>query len=465
MLAVSGLRKTLGFRDLLLFYIATTFSLRWVAIASASGPSALVVWLAAAAGLFVPLVFTTLELSARYPQEGGVYVWSREAFGPFAGFITAWLYWCTNLPYFPSLLYFAAGNLLFVGGEPWQELSSSSTYFISASIAGLTLTVALNIVGLNVGKWMSNAAGAATWAAAVVLIGAGVLAWSRFGSATPMTAAGFVPALGLKDAIFWSTIAFAFGGVESASALADEIHDAERTVPRAILAAAGAITVLYLAATFSILLAVPQAQVSGLQGIMQAIEAVAIRVGAAWLVPPLALLVVIGAIGGVFGWFAAVARLPFVAGLDRYLPAAFARLHPRWRTPHVALLTQAAFALVFVVLGQAGTSVRGAYDVLVSMSIITYFIPFLFMFAALIRVQRMPAAPGTRRVPGGPIVAVALASVGLVTTSLSIVLACVPPDDEPNKLLAVAKIVGLSVVMIATGTLVYAWRARGRRLQ
>lgn len=459
---MSGLRKTLGFRDLFLFYIATTFSLRWMATAAASGPSALVVWLVAAAGLFVPLVFTTLELSARYPQEGGVYVWSREAFGPFAGFITAWLYWCTNLPYFPSLLYFAAGNLLFVGDASWQALSSSSAYFISASVAGLLLTVTLNIVGLDVGKWLSNAAGAASWAAAVVLVALGVVAWSRFGSATAMPPAAFVPGVSLKDMIFWSTIAFAFGGVESASAMADEIHDAARTVPRAILAAAAAITLLYLAGTFSILLAVPQSQVSGLQGIMQAIEAVAARVGAAWLVPVLAAMVVLSATGGVFGWFAAVARLPFVAGIDRYLPAAFGQLHPRWQTPHVALLTQAAVSLVFVVLGQAGTSVRGAYDVLVSMSIITYFVPFLFMFAALIRVQSIPVVPGSMRVPGGPPVAIVLGALGFVTTGVSIVLACVPSDDEPNPWLAVAKIVGLSLVMIAAGALVYVWRSRVR---
>ena len=80
-------------------------------------------------------------------------------------------------------------------------------------------------------------------------------------------------------------------------------------------------------------------------------------------------------------------------GIDRFLPRAFGALHPRWQTPHVALLVQAGISAVFVVLGQAGTTVRGAYDVLVSMSIITYFIPFLFMFAALIKVQREPPPP------------------------------------------------------------------------
>ena len=86
--------------------------------------------------------------------------------------------------------------------------------------------------------------------------------------------------------------------------------------------------------------------------------------------PILAALVTLNALGGVGAWFAATARLPFVAGLDRYLPTAFGELHPRWRTPHVALLVQAAVSGVFIVLGQAGTSVRGAYEVLVSMSII-----------------------------------------------------------------------------------------------
>src|SRR6185436_16414136 len=157
------LRRTLGFRDLLLFYIATTFSLRWTATAAAAGPSALVIWVIAAAGLFVPLVFTVLELSRRFPEEGGLYVWSKQAFGPFAAFLTGWSYWTANLPYYPSLLYFAAGNALFMGGASWQALSSSSSYFLVVSTIGLGLAVALHVVGLGVGKWLSNVGAIASW--------------------------------------------------------------------------------------------------------------------------------------------------------------------------------------------------------------------------------------------------------------------------------------------------------------
>src|SRR6476646_5633183 len=170
---MTQLRRALGFRDLVLFYVVTTWSLRWIAMAAAAGPSALVLWVVAAAFLFVPLVFTVLELSSRYPDEGGIYVWSKRAFGPFAGFMTGWTYWGSNLPYFPSLLYFAAGNVLFVGGSSWQALSNNSTFFIAVAMAGLVLAVTLNVVGLNVGKWLNNVGAIASWipASALVLLG------------------------------------------------------------------------------------------------------------------------------------------------------------------------------------------------------------------------------------------------------------------------------------------------------
>jgi amino acid transporter len=459
--STTQLRRVLGFRDLLLYYVVTGFSLRWVAVAAGAGPSALVIWVIAALGFFVPLVFTVLELSSRYPEEGGVYVWSKRAFGPFAAFITGWTYWGSNLPYLPGLLYFAAANALFIGGPSWQSLASNSYYFIAVAMTGLTLAVAMNVVGLNVGKWLNNVGAVAGWIPAMLLIGLGAVAWTRFGSATEMQPAAFVPSTSLKDIIFWSTIAFAFGGVESGSTMGEEIKDARRTVPRAILAGGAVITILYIVATLSVLLAIPKEQVSGLQGIMQAVQAMTAKVGIAWLAPLVAVLVTLNALGGVGGWFVATSRLPFVAGIDRFLPPAFGRLHPKWRTPYVALLVQAAIAGVFVFLGQAGTSVRGAYDALVSMGIIAYFIPFLFMFAAMIVLQREPAGPDVMQVPGGKPVAIALATVGFAVTALSIVLACIPPDDEPNKTLAVVKVVGASLLLVAVGAIVY-WSGRRR---
>jgi amino acid transporter len=128
----------------------------------------------------------------------------------------------------------------------------------------------------------------------------------------------------------------------------------------------------------------------------------------------------------------------------------------------VSLLVQAAIAAVFIFLGQAGTSVRGAYDVLVSMSIIGYFIPYLLMFAAMIRLQRVPAGPEVIRVPGGPPMAIALGALGFVTTAAAIGLALIPPESEPDKPLAVLKVAGLSLAMVLSGAAVYALGRRRR---
>jgi len=449
------LRRALGFRDLVLFYVVTTFSLRWIATAAGAGPSALVLWVIGAACLFVPLLFTVLELSSRYPEEGGIYVWSKHAFGPFAGFMTGWTYWSSNLPYLPGLLYFAAANALFVGGPHAQALSTSSTYFILISIAGLTLTVVLNVVGLDIGKWLNNVGAISGWIPIALLIPFGFYSWAKYGSATPFTPHSLLPGTGLKDLIFLSTIAYAYGGIEAGSTMGDEIVDARRTVPRAVIVAAVLIAGVYIAATWSVLLALPSDRIAGLQGLMQAVQAIAAKANAAWLVPIIAVFITLNALGGVAGWFAATARIPFVAGLDHFLPAAFGKLHPRWRTPYVALLVQAVFAAVFIVLGQAGTNVRGAYDALVSMGIIGQFIPYLFMFGAMAVLQREPAGPRVIRTPGGAPVARALAAVGFLVSLASIVLACVPADDDPHKTLAVIKIVGASVVLLAAGAAIY----------
>jgi len=452
---MTQLRRALLTRDLAFFYLATVFSLRWIATAAAAGPSALVLWLLGAACLFVPLLFTVIELSSRYPDEGGMYVWSKRAFGPFSAFITGWTYWASNLPYLPGLLYFIAANALFIGGAPAQKLSSNSTYFITVSIVGLLVSVWLNVIGLNIGKWLSNVGAIAGWIPVAFLILFGLYSWSKYGSATPMTPRSFIPGTNLKDLIFLSTIAFAYAGVEAPSTMGEEIVDTRRTIPKAVLISGAFIAIFYILGTFAILLALPANQVSGLQGMVQAIQAMTVKTGVAWIVPIAAAFVCINVLGGVSGWFAATARLPFVAGIDRFLPSAFARLHPRWQTPYVALLVQAAFAAVFVFLGQAGTTVRGAYDALVSMAIIGQFIPYLFMFAAMAVLQREPAAPGVIRTPGGASVARLLAAVGFVVSVAAIVLACVPADDDPNKALAVIKIVGGSAALLVIGAFVY----------
>jgi amino acid transporter len=189
--------------------------------------------------------------------------------------------------------------------------------------------------------------------------------------------------------------------------------------------------------------------------LMQAVARTAQRVGMDKLIPLTAFLITLSNVGAASAYVAAVARLPFVAGIDRFLPPAFGKLHRRWKTPWAALLAQYILGVIFIFLGQAGTSVKGAYDVLVSLGVIIYFIPYLYLFAAMIKLQRKPAGPDVTRVPGGRPMARLVATIGFLTTTVTIALSLIPQPDEPNKPLALLKIVGGTAVLLLLGAGIY----------
>jgi amino acid transporter len=454
-------KRVMGFRDLVLFYVVTGVSLRWIATAAAAGPSSIVIWIGAWLVFYVPLAFSVIELSSRYPDEGGLYVWSKKAFGDFSGFMSAWAYWTSNLPYFPAVLYFAASNVIYMRQSAWEHLSNDAAFYIIFSLLTLTLATAVNVVGLDIGKWLHNVAALAMWIPAVIVIVMGAIAFHRFGSANVFTLHSMTPSLHFKDIIFWSLLVFAFGGCETGSFLGGEIKNPRRTIPRAVLAAGVTVAFCYIIGTVGVLVALPSTEVSNLQGLVQAIAKTVDRVGYFWTLPVAAFLIALSNVGAAGAYLAAVARLPFVAGIDRFLPPAFGALHQRWKTPWVALLTQYVVGILFIFLGQAGTSVKGAYDVLASMTVITYFIPYLYVFAAMIKLQREPAGLEIIRVPGGKPMAVFISVIGLLTTTATILLSVVPPAGEPNKPLAVLKIVGGTAALMALGGWIY-WAGKNR---
>jgi amino acid transporter len=187
------------------------------------------------------------------------------------------------------------------------------------------------------------------------------------------------------------------------------------------------------------------------------------RFGLGWLVVVMAGLVALNTMGGAAGNLASTSRLPFVAGIDLYLPPAFGKIHPRFRTPWVALGVYGLAGMVVAALGQAGTTVRGAYDVLVSMAIIANFIPFLVLFAAMALAQRKPAGVEVQRVPGGRPMALAMAATGFATTTAAILLAMIPASEEPNKPLAVAKLLVSTLVLIGSGAALFLIAQRKRK--
>ena len=475
------LRKAMGFWDLILFYIAAVVGLRWVATASKAGPSSIVIWVMAFIFFFIPYALTVAELSSRHPDEGGIYIWSKRAFGDFHGFMAGWTYWTSIIVYFPGLLFFAAGNTAYVlPGH--THLAEDKTYLALVSIMALAVALSLNTVGLNIGKWLHNASGSiGTWLPAIILISMGFIAWIKFGSASDFSLHNLVPKAGsvswtgtfpsikinIFAIIFWANIAFAFSGMESASVMGEEVRDAKRTIPRALFTAGMMITFIYIAGTVALLLALPQDKTTGLKGITDAINVTAERSfgqSSGMLIGSIAAtLICIGNVGGVGAWIAATARLPFVMGIDRFMPSSFGKVHPRWGTPYVALLVEAGITVVLIVLaGLAGRHAEQAYQILVNLGVITSFVPYLYMFASLIVLQRESAGEGTLRIPGGKTGAYIAGACGFLITVLSIILACVPDESVEDKLLFFITVFGTVSLTIMIGLWIY---IRGKRIR
>jgi amino acid transporter len=450
-----GLKRSLGLRDLTILFVLTTLSIRWIATAAAAGPGTLLVWIGGLLCFFLPLATSVLALGTRFPEEGGLYVWTREAFGDRTAFVTSWTYWMSNLPYFPGILYFGASAALVAFGPHGHALVGSAAWHMGFAVFWLAVIVALNIRGIEAGKWLNNICSVGNWLPVLVLVLLAATVAARYGSATQFTIASLAPHLTLRNAVFWSTIVFAFSGCEAGSLMGDEIRDAQRTLPRALLLAGVIVALAYIAGTAAMLVALPGDAVSGLDGFMRGVGLLCDRLSLHWLSPVVALLVALSAVGGAAAYLAATSRLPFVAGLDRCLPGAFGSIHRRYKTPWVAILVYGLAGIVVAILGQAGTSVRGAYDVLVSLTVVTTFLPFLLLFAALIRLA-LRGSIGRYPLPGGAPVAIALAAVGFFATAATIVLSAIPSPDDANPPLAFAKVVLSTAAIIVTGLVVFA---------
>jgi len=434
-------------RDVVLFNITAIVGLRWLTTAASQfGLASLGLWALAMVIFFLPSAVAVRELADIDPGAGGIYRWVRQAFGPLHGFVAGWGYWVNNLFYFPSLLVATAAIAAYSAGARFVHLGDDPRFIAAVSLAGLWLALGMNLVGLRVGKRLQNLGGYGTWLPALIFVA--LAAWSlvTHGSATPFRVGGLVPAsLNLQSINLFATMTFGLAGLELAPTLGDEIVDAAATLRRGVALSGIAIVTIYGLGTAAMLVALPQQTVSITNGMPQATAALVERLGRPWLAPVaaiVAILLVLGNLGGVGAWLAGSARLPFVAGIDGALPAAFGRIHPRWQTPHLALLVQGVLATLFVLASLVGTTVKNAYLELTQTTLILFFIPYLYLFAAYLRLRRQRS-----------LATAWLGTAGLVAVAGSIVLGFVPPADEAHAWLYEAKVVGGVIGFMALGLL------------
>ena len=463
--------QSLRLWDVVAMNIVAVVGLRWITRSARLGAPSVTLWILACLVFFIPLAAVIAELSSRHPEQGGIYAWARRAFGPTHGFVCGWCMWVNNVFYFPALLLFGAANAALLFGADGAALAESRVYSVTFVLGVLWFCTLINIIGFSAGKWVQHAGSVATWIPAALLIGSGAIAFATFGSATSFAPSALLPRDDLWTTMsLWSAMCFAFSGFEISSMVGQEVHDPRRTIPRSILLSGVAITAIYILSSASVLVAVPATELSERSGIADAIDLVSGRLGLAGLGAFIGLLLAIGSVGGTSSWVAGAARVPFAAGVDAAMPAAFAKLHAKYRTPYVALIVQGVattilfLVSVFLSVGGGQTSIQEAYDIMVNLTILVYFIPYLYLFAAFIKLRTidrdLPADTSTIRLPGGTFGAYAIAGCGLLATFISLGLVFVPPPGTGNTLNYETNLIGQAAVLLGIGMGFYLFARR-----
>ena len=421
------LRRVLGRWDLVLLFVVAVFNLNVVPSIAANGGVTIWLWIVSLLLFFWPQGIAVIELAHRYPGEGGVYLWAKEVFGDFHGFLSGWCYWTNNMMYVPTIMLYFVGVSVFALGSNHQSLADNKAFALAASAILLILLVVLNVVGLGVGKWINNLGAIGTFAAAGVLIGLGAIVWLRFGASVSISDFQF-PANPRFVLNSFGVICFGLVGLELASIMGDEIENPGRILPGAVAWGGVLSGLLYVGATLTLLIAVSKQDISVLQGIVQAVSHMADRVHAGWIVAPFAFLLSLSIAGIGSAWLAGSARIPFVAGLDSYMPAWLGKVHPRYATPYAALIVHASVSMILVIVNftMTGSNVQETFQRLLSLAVVLQLIPFLYMFGALLKIAVEPSFSRGRY---GRTTLILAGVSGVVTTSLGIALVFFPAQQ------------------------------------
>ncbi len=434
-MTVSVLPRELRLRDLVWLNICAVASLRWVATAAHAGAGSLVLWAIAALCFFLPSALVVARLSRLFPEEGGMYIWTKRAFGDRHAFLCAWFYFIGNVLYFPSLLLAGIGMVAYAFGETGARFAEDRAYALPATLVVLWVLFLANMFGLKVAKWVSATGGISTFVIALILGVFAVAAVMRSGSATNFE---LLPHVGLGTLNFWSQIAFAFIGLELAPIVSGEMRNPQRDIPRAAVISGVACALYYIAGTAALLVLLQPLDISPMTGLAQAGAAAGVRLGLPAIPVVFAALIGLTMAGQASTYIAGNTRLPYVIGLDRYLPPAFARVHPRWKTPYVSLLVQVGLATVFLVMSQMGETVRTGYQIMVDMVVVVAFVPFIYIFGSGFRFAGRVAGIS-----------------GLAVTLIAIVLSVVPPPEVSSIPIFEAKVIGGSALFAALGWIVF----------
>ncbi len=451
----AGLKKELGVRDLALTQILFIIGLTWIGVAGKLGPSHVVLWLTAMVLFYLPMAAVVIYLNQLMPLEGGLYQWAKLGFNPKIGFLLAWNLWLYVIVFTSEIGIQCATYLSYALGPSAAWMTSSSWFVALSSAIILTLMATAATIGLAVGKWVHNIGGVFMLIIFGVLIALPFigLATGHLGEFHPFRTE--LPEMSLLNLNILGKMGFgALGGFEYMAILAGETRAPASAIRRSVYIAAPIIAVMFILGTATVVAYVPTNEIDLIGPMPQVLRAGFEPFGIAGPLVTIAILMTLAMrVAQVSVSFTAVTRLPMVAGWDRMLPAAFSKLHPRYRTPVNSILLVAICSFVLSLVSQVGVGQAEAFQLLFNAGGIFYALAYVVMFS-------IPLF-GLRNVTPRPSPLLRIASLsGLLMTLLYIVVAVFPiiPVESVSSFALKIGVVVLVMNLVGVAILVAAQR-------
>jgi APA family basic amino acid/polyamine antiporter len=344
-------------------------------VASVAGPIGIVSWVITAAG-FLLLALLYAQLGPRYPRTGGPYVFAREAFGEYAGFQTVWMYWLSAV----------VGNAAIVTGAVGYAVTFSPTLaesrllqFVLAQ-GVLWILCAVNILGVKQSARVQKSIILINIVPLVLLS----LALFKFNPANfhPFTPKGtWTPVAAGSALMVW-----AYAGIESATVPAEEMQAPQRTIRLGTLIGYGLATLIFLLSAIAVIGALPNDVIASSP---RPLELAVRETLGAWPAVAVSIAAVGASIGVLNGWILMAGRIPFSAAQDGLFFSAFARIHPRFGTPYVALIVGCAISSIMLTLYFIpGSTLLSVFNFTVLLANLGTLFPYLYNSAAALMLAR-----------------------------------------------------------------------------
>jgi amino acid transporter len=419
-------KKTIGLITLTLLMTGAIDSLRNLPTPALFGPSLIFFFILAAILFLLPTGLVSAQLTSSWSDRGGVYEWTKAAFGEKMGVIAIWLQWINTMVWYPTILSFIAGTAAYLI-DP--SLAHSKLYLVLVILAVFWIMTLINLKGVHLSAQVASWFGLIGMVIPMILIMILGIIWLLSGKPLQVhfTMHTIIPHLGSgTNWISLTAIMAAFLGMELATVHVRNVTNPQKTFPRALITSIIFILITMVFGSLAIAIVLPANEINLVEGIMQAFHNFLEDYHLAFLMPILTLMILVGSIGGIINWIISPAKGLMQAAKNGYLPKIFARENKSGASSSV-LIAQAIIVSFVCLAFLLMPSVNGSYWLLTDLSTELYLLMYVLMFISAIAIKfKFKDLKPKFKVPGGMHTWSVLGIVGCV---ISIVVGFLPPGN------------------------------------